>query len=77
MTEKTITISQEEYNRLLNTSIHMDVLEANGVDNWCGYESDSTNCCECGKSMKWFEVHAFHEFPSESVCKTCDESYNG
>jgi hypothetical protein len=32
---KTITI--EEYNRLVNAKLHLDLLIARGVDNWQGY----------------------------------------
>jgi hypothetical protein len=37
--DPTITISREEYRRLLEQEIKLHVLEAGGVDNWEGYES--------------------------------------
>ena len=36
-TEETVTISKEEYERLLNDSEKLGALEEYGVDNWCGY----------------------------------------
>lgn len=38
MTEKTITISVEEYERLLQSDYWLSCLEAAGVDNWSGIE---------------------------------------
>ena len=34
---KTITISQEEYDRLISADNFLNCLEACGVDNWHGY----------------------------------------
>lgn len=34
----TVTISQEEYEELLERSMWLDALEAAGVDNWEGYD---------------------------------------
>ena len=36
--EKTITISEDEYKRLLQDSRFLDCLENAGVDNWDWYE---------------------------------------
>jgi len=38
MGEKTVTISAEEYRQLKEDSLKLGALEANGVDNWEGYE---------------------------------------
>ena len=38
MTEKTITISLERYEELINTEKLMRALEGAGVDNWEGYD---------------------------------------
>lgn len=35
--EDTVTISKKEYERLVRVDRHMDVLFANGVDNWGEY----------------------------------------
>jgi len=40
--EKTITITLEEYNRLVEDSEFLNALEAAGVDNWEGYDEA---CC--------------------------------
>lgn len=37
MTEKTVTISEKEYERLKWDSLCLSFLEARGVDNWSGY----------------------------------------
>jgi len=37
METKTITITREEYNRLLEAEALLSALEAAGVDNWGGY----------------------------------------
>lgn len=34
----TVTISKEEYDKLLEDSIFLNCLERAGVDNWDGYE---------------------------------------
>ena len=36
--EKTVTITQEEYNHLLEQECWVESLEAAGLDNWQGYE---------------------------------------
>ncbi len=33
-----ITISEEEYNKMLNRIMWLDALEAAGVDNWQGFD---------------------------------------
>ena len=38
MEEKTVTISKEEYQELLENSQFLSALQAAGVDNWDGYE---------------------------------------
>lgn len=38
MTKETITISKEEYARLLEESHFLRCLEGAGVDNWSGYD---------------------------------------
>lgn len=38
MTSETVTISQEEYDRLLSDSAVLNALETEGVDNWSGYD---------------------------------------
>ena len=35
---KTVTITGEEYKRLLDSEFELTCLENAGVDNWCGYE---------------------------------------
>lgn len=35
--EKTITITQEEYDMLLDSQVKLSALEYAGVDNWEGY----------------------------------------
>lgn len=37
MTEKTVTITQEQFDRLVADASFLDALEALGVDNWDGY----------------------------------------
>jgi len=37
MEKAMVTITQEEYNRLLNSEKELDALECYGVDNWSGY----------------------------------------
>lgn len=34
---KTVTISLEEYEQLLDADLKLSCLESMGVDNWCGY----------------------------------------
>lgn len=36
--EQTVTITQSEYDRLLEDSFFLDALRRAGVDNWDGYE---------------------------------------
>lgn len=36
--KKTITVSLDEYNKIMLDSIKLSYLENNGVDNWVGYE---------------------------------------
>lgn len=38
MPEETVTISKEEYDELLESQRFLYCLEAQGVDNWDGYE---------------------------------------
>jgi len=38
MSENTVTITEEEYNALLDRDQELCALEAAGVDNWEGYE---------------------------------------
>lgn len=42
MLDKTITITLKEFIRLMQQDVTLDLLEAGGVDNWCGY-GDSLN----------------------------------
>jgi len=35
--EKMVTITQKEYNKLLEDSNFLEVLKCSGVDNWKGY----------------------------------------
>ena len=35
--EEMVTIPKKEYVRLLFVDLHMDLLQARGVDNWNGY----------------------------------------
>jgi hypothetical protein len=37
-TEKLITITQEEYNMLLDRDARLSALECAGIDNWSGYD---------------------------------------
>lgn len=37
-----IEIEETEYNRLLNSDLFLDILQAQGVDNWCGYDEACT-----------------------------------
>lgn len=54
MDEKTVEISKKEYESLLETSAHMNVLEAMGVDNWIGYVGPYNDCGECGEgTLSW------------------------
>lgn len=36
--QETVTITQQEYDRLYQVDIFMNCLQAAGVDNWDGYE---------------------------------------
>ena len=38
MEDKTVTISEEEYEELKSDSKFLDYLQAAGVDNWDGYD---------------------------------------
>lgn len=49
--KETVTISKEEYDELLITQEHMNILDALGVDNWEGYVGRcgvETYCYNCG-----------------------------
>ncbi|WP_205763018.1 hypothetical protein [Aneurinibacillus aneurinilyticus] len=45
---ETVTITREEYERLLDSAEFLNCLEACGVDNWCGY-SDAYEMFEKGE----------------------------
>lgn len=47
-TEEMVTISVEEYNKLLERNEFLNCLEACGVDNWDGY-SDANEMMEQGE----------------------------
>lgn len=36
--EEMVTITKAEYTQLLNDQAFLEMLEACGVDNWCGYD---------------------------------------
>ena len=38
MEEKTVTISKESYDELLEDQAFLNALQAAGVDNWSGYD---------------------------------------
>jgi len=38
MTEKTVTIPEKEYHKLLDDQLFLEALRAAGVDNWDGWD---------------------------------------
>lgn len=59
-----ITITKKEYQDLLDTQAHMDMLEGMGVDNWGGWIGRYQDCDECGKGdISW----------AEDKCPKCGE----
>lgn len=42
---KTVTITVDEYNRLLSAQAELDALKAHGVDNWSGYDEAMAEVC--------------------------------
>ena len=62
--EEKVTISVDEYKRLLRSEAHLNELDIRGVDNWRGYVGDMFWCEYCDAESEWYEIKDY-------ICLNC------